>query len=353
VTAGGENVNPVNANEGSTVTLPVAAIDPVVAVTVTGIEPATAAAMTVKVCELMFAGTSRVAGTGNAAELLLVRLTMNPPEGALPLSPTRPVVVNPETTLAGLNDSNVTTGGATVSPADDVVPLGSFAVIVTGVLADTGNEETLNVPLVAAPAMVKLAGTVAALVLLLVSVTLRPAEGAGPFRVTVPIEPLPPVSVPGTNVNDVNTAGLTVKDLLRLLPLSVAFTWTFSAVATPTQVRMKVPADFPAEIVTVAGTVTDGLELVREIETPPEGAASLIATVPVDLAPPVMAAGLKVRPERLSLWRLTGCAGAGVAAENERNANESVQSTARSIALRCRQDVSQSIFSRTMFCPRH
>jgi len=156
VTAGGEKVNPVNPSEGSTVTLPVAAIDPVAAVTVTGVEPATAAAVTVKVCELMFAGTIRVAGTGNAAGLLLVRLTMNPPEGALPLSPTQPVVVNPETTLAGLKDSIVTTGGATVRTADEVVPLGSFAVKLTDVLADTGNEETLNVPLVAAPAMVKL-----------------------------------------------------------------------------------------------------------------------------------------------------------------------------------------------------
>jgi len=353
VTAGGEKVNPVNPSEGSTVTLPVAAIDPVAAVTVTGVEPATAAAVTVKVCELMFAGTIRVAGTGNAAGLLLVRLTMNPPEGALPLSPTQPVVVNPETTLAGLKDSIVTTGGATVRTADEVVPLGSFAVKLTDVLADTGNEETLNVPLVAAPAMVKLAGTVAALGLLLVRVMLKPAVGAGPLRITVATELLPPVSVPGTNVNDVNTAGLTVKFALRLFPSSVAFTWTFSAVATPTEVVMKVVDDFPAEIVTVAGTVTDGLELVREIESPPEGAASLIATVPVDLAPPVMVAGVRVRPESLSLWRLTGCAGAGVAAENESNANQSVQSTARSIALRCRQDVSQTIFSRTMFCPRH
>jgi len=82
VTAGGEKVSFVNASEGSTVMLPVTATDPVVAVTVTGVEPATAAAVTVKVCELMLAGTIRVAGTGNAAELLLVRLTVNPPAGA-------------------------------------------------------------------------------------------------------------------------------------------------------------------------------------------------------------------------------------------------------------------------------
>src|SRR5438309_843211 len=44
---------------------------------------------------------------------------------------------------------------------------------------------------------VTLAGTVAAAVLLLVSVTTIPPAGAGPLRVTVPVEVLPPVTLAG------------------------------------------------------------------------------------------------------------------------------------------------------------
>jgi len=73
-----------------------------------------------------------------------------------------------------------------------LLPLGSVAVKFTTVLAATGNDEALNVPLVAPPAMLKLAGAVATLVLLLITVTVKPAAGAGPLRTTVPIEPAPP-----------------------------------------------------------------------------------------------------------------------------------------------------------------
>src|SRR5208282_4187974 len=98
--------------------------------------------------------------------LLLVRLTVIPPAGAFPLSVTVPVVTCPCTTDAGLNDSIVTTGGITVRPPDKNVPLGSVAVMRTAVLAATGSVVTLKVPLVAPPAILKLAGTVAALGLL-------------------------------------------------------------------------------------------------------------------------------------------------------------------------------------------
>ncbi len=72
---------------------------------------------------------------------------------------------------------------------------------------------------------------------------------------------------------------------------------------TPTEVAKKVLDDFPAAIVTLAGTATDELELAREMEIPPEGAAWLRVTVPVALVPPVRAAGLKLRPERAALLR--------------------------------------------------
>ena len=47
-----------------------------------------------------------------------------------------------------------------------------------------------------------LEGTVATEVLLLVSVTVAPPEGAAPLRVTVPVELLCPLTLVGFRVND-------------------------------------------------------------------------------------------------------------------------------------------------------
>ena len=55
----------------------------------------------------------------------------------------------------------------------------------------------MKVALVAPAATVTLAGTVAAAVLLLASVTTIPPAGAGALRVTVPVEDVPPVTLAG------------------------------------------------------------------------------------------------------------------------------------------------------------
>jgi hypothetical protein len=164
--------------------------------------------VTIKVWLDMLAGTITfpLAGTGNTAELLLDRPTVTPPAGAAPLSVTVPVTVCPEVTLAGLKVIAVTTGGGfTVSAAVRKSELGSVAVIVEFITAATASVLTLKVPMVVPAAMLKLAGTVAALVLLLIRVTLKPAGGAGPLRFTVPTatEPGPPVRAPGLNMKDV------------------------------------------------------------------------------------------------------------------------------------------------------
>ena len=56
---------------------------------------------------------------------------------------------------------------------------------------------TVNVALVAPAATVTLDGTLAAVVLLLESVTTAPPEGAAPLNVTVPVEEFPPVTLVG------------------------------------------------------------------------------------------------------------------------------------------------------------
>ena len=56
---------------------------------------------------------------------------------------------------------------------------------------------TVKGALVAPVATVTLEGTVAAVVLLLESVTVAPPAGAGPLNVTVPVEEFPPVTLVG------------------------------------------------------------------------------------------------------------------------------------------------------------
>jgi hypothetical protein len=61
---------------------------------------------------------------------------------------------------------------------------------------------TTNVALVAPAATVTLAGTLAAVVLLLESATCAPPVGAGPLSVTVPVEEFPPVTLVGFNESE-------------------------------------------------------------------------------------------------------------------------------------------------------
>jgi hypothetical protein len=242
----------------------------------------------------VFAGTITFAGTGNAAELLLVRLTVSPPAGAFPLITTVTVDVCAETMFTGLKVSIVTTGGFTVRLADINVPLGSVAVMFPDVFAATAVVVTVKVPLLAPPAMLKLplAGTMAA-PFALIRLTTKPPGGAGPVSTTVPVTFVPPVTEPELNVNDRIVAEFTVSVVFALVP-SVAVTVTGVVVATPTVVAVNVCDVLVAGTKTPAGTVTAALPLLRETMIPPAGAAWLIVTVPVELVPPVTAAGLKL-----------------------------------------------------------
>ena len=72
--------------------------------------------------------------------------------------------------------------------------------MVTDLLRDTVWVLILNVALVAPPATVTLAGTVAVDVLPLDNDTTAPPAGAGPLSVTVPVEGLPPTTLDGFTV---------------------------------------------------------------------------------------------------------------------------------------------------------
>ena len=77
----------------------------------------------------------------------------------------------------------------------------------------TGLLLTMKVAVVAFAATVTLAGTCVAAVLLLDKVTTAPPAGAGPFKLTVPVEEFPPTTEVGLRLTEFRTGAgaVTVK----------------------------------------------------------------------------------------------------------------------------------------------
>jgi len=170
---------------------------------VTGVDVATALVLTVNVALLAPAATITLVGTVAAALLPLERETVAPPAGAGPLNVTVPVEGDPPVTLVGFSVSEERVGracGSTVSEAVLVTPAYD-AEMVTGVDAVTALVLTVNVALLAPAAIVTLADTLAA-PLLLESSTCAPPVSAGPLSVTVPVEGDPPVTLVGFSVSE-------------------------------------------------------------------------------------------------------------------------------------------------------
>ena len=152
----------------------------------------------------------------------------------------------------------------------------------------------LRVPL----AMVTLAGTCAAAVLLLDNVTTAPPSGAAPFNVTVPVELLPPTTDVGDLVTDDRAAAFTLTVAVLATPYVAVMTEEVFA-ATPRVVTVKVVDVLPAGTVTLAATVAAAVLLLARVTTaPPVGAAPLSVTVPVELFPPTTVAGLSDKADR-------------------------------------------------------
>jgi hypothetical protein len=102
----------------------------------------------------------------------------------------------------------VSAGGLTVSVAVFVTEL-SVALMVAVTVAETGVVDVVNVAVVAVAGTVTLTGTVTPLaVLLLDRVTTTPPVGAAPDRVTVPVEPVPPITVVGLSERPVSVGAV-------------------------------------------------------------------------------------------------------------------------------------------------
>ena len=163
------------------------------------------------------AGTVTLAGTVAAAVLLLLVPT-TVPDAETPVSVTVPVEEFPPSTLLGLIESEDSAAARTVSVAVRCVPL-SAADITDVPSAVTGFVVTVKFAVLLPADTATFAPTCAAFTLLLVSATLTPPVGAGPVRVTVPVEELPPVTLVGFRLTVDGVGGFTIRFAVRTTPL--------------------------------------------------------------------------------------------------------------------------------------
>ena len=111
----------------------------------------------------------------------------------------------------------------------------------------------MNVAVLEPAAIATLAGTWAAAVLLLDRVTVAPLAGAGPLRVTVPVELFPPITELGLLLTEERAAALTVSVVVRVTPyVPEMVTEVFAE--TGVVVIVNVALLEPAAIVTLTGT---------------------------------------------------------------------------------------------------
>jgi hypothetical protein len=172
--------------------------------------------VTVKVALFEPAVTVTLAGTVATEVRLLDRATTAPPAGAGPESVTVPVDGEGPWTVVGLKVTELSVAAVTVNVAVWVVL--RVAEMVSELLAATGLVVTVKVAVVAPAATVTLAGTCAAAVLLLDRVTAAPPAGAAPFKVTVPVEEVPPITEVGLKVTELSVAAVTVKVAVLVVP---------------------------------------------------------------------------------------------------------------------------------------
>src|SRR5450631_2761041 len=94
--------------------------------------------------------------------------------------------------------------------------------MVSAVVVATGLVVTVKVAVVVFANTVTLAGTCAADGLVLNSVTTAPPAGAGPLRVTVPVEVLPPMTEAGLRTTEVTVSEELKLTVETFAPLIVA-----------------------------------------------------------------------------------------------------------------------------------
>jgi len=247
--------------------------------------------LTVNVTLLEGAWIGTVGGT--LAKVLLLDTLMVPPGGggAWPFNVTVAVEVLPPMTLVGLSANEDRAAGVTVSVAF-LVTVPYVAEIPTPVEPATPVVVTGKVALLkpAAIVTVPLSGTAPTRGLLLDRLILAPPTGAGPARVTVPVEGFPPTMLVGLKLSDARP-GVTVSVAIALPP---AVTVTVVVVVTEVVLTLKFALLNPAETRTLGETLAAALLLERLTDIPPIGAGPFSVTVPVEGLPATTDVGLNV-----------------------------------------------------------
>jgi hypothetical protein len=291
------------------VSVPWAVLLPRVPVTVTVVVEYTPLLVTVKLADVWPAGMVTEDGTVASKVSELLRLTVRPPVGAGPERVAVPVELLPPATEAGEKVIVRSVGARTVSVAV-LLEAPRVAVMVTVAFAATAEVVAVNVADVLPAVTVTLAGTLAAAVFELDRVTASPPEPAGPVRVTVPVEFVPPVTEVGAMTRLETPATVTVSVAVLFDAPSVAVRVADAFADTGLVVAVKFAVVAPAATVTVAGIVTSVVSEFASVTTSPVGpAAAARVTVPVELFPPMTDVGATTRlltPGRL-IVRVADC----------------------------------------------
>lgn len=171
---------------------------------VTGVAAATPSVVTVNVTDVAPAGTVTEVGTVAVEVLELERKMGTPPVGAATEIVTVPVERFPPTTVVGASVTPVGRGAVALSEllAEEVPRV---AVMTVPTSLPTGTVVAVNAAVKAAAGTVIDAGTVTTAVFEDDRVTTVPPVGAGPLRVTVPVDVWPPATIGALNATDRTT----------------------------------------------------------------------------------------------------------------------------------------------------
>jgi len=236
-------------------------------------------------------GMVTLGGTDATTGLALVRATVKPPVGALPVSVTVPVELDPPVTEVGLRVRVESVGGFTVRVAVLLIPPAE-AVITTAVWATTGIVRMVNVAVLLPDATVTLTGKVAIVGLALERVTTTPPAGAATVSVTVPVDVLPPINEVGLNARVERAVIISTAD--ELPPAYVADIVTEVNAPAAAVETVNVAVLTPAPTATLTGTVAALVSLLdSETRAPPAGAGPLKVKVAVKVLPASTVVGFK------------------------------------------------------------